>query len=117
MKKITVYEKPTCSACRKVVKSLTENGIDFEKVNYYIKPLSKTKLKSLLTKMNMRPSEVLRTKEEIYKKLNLKSKNPGEDSLLDLLVKHPDLLQRPIVEIGDMAILARPAEKINELFK
>ncbi len=117
MKKITVYEKPTCTTCRKVVKSLIENGIDFEKVNYYIKPLSKTKLKSLLKKMNMRPSEVLRTKEEIYKKLNLKNKNPDDDRLLDLLVKYPDLLQRPIVETGDKAILARPAGRINELFK
>ena len=53
MTKITVYEKPTCTTCRKVAKALTENGVDFEKVNYYVKPFSKAKLQSLLKKMKM----------------------------------------------------------------
>ena len=51
MSKITVYEKPTCTTCRKVAKAFLEQGIDFEKVNYYIKPFTKSKLKSLLDKM------------------------------------------------------------------
>lgn len=116
MKKITVYEKPTCSTCRNTVKILNEKGIDFEKVNYYIKPFSKSKLKSLLKKMNMKPGELLRKNEEAYKELNFKEKNYTEEEILELMVKNPDLVQRPIVEIGEKAILARPAEKINELF-
>lgn len=116
MSKITVYEKPTCTTCRKVSKIFSDNGVDFEKVNYYVEPFSKSQLQSLLKKMKMKPSELLRTKEEVYKNLKLKEKNYFEDEILDLMIKHPDLVQRPIVEKGNKAILARPAEKINELF-
>ncbi len=117
MPKITVYEKPTCTTCRKVTKALTENGVDFEKVNYYVEPFSKTKLQSLLIKMKIKPSEILRKNEKIYKDLKFKKKNYTEKQILDLMVKHPNLVQSPIVEIGARAILARPAEKIFELFQ
>ena len=117
MKKITVYEKPTCTTCRKVTKTLIEQGIDFEKVNYYIEPFSKARLKSLLKKMKLKPAEVIRTKEKIYKELDIRNKNYADEELIDLMIKYPDLVQRPIVEMGDKAILARPPEKIKELFK
>jgi arsenate reductase len=117
MKKIKVYEKPTCTTCRNVSKLLVENGVDFEKVNYYIEPFSRSQLQSLLKKMKIKPSELLRKKEEIYKKLKIKEKNYSEDQILELLIKHPDLVQRPIIEMGNKAVLARPPEKLNELFK
>jgi len=117
MFKITVYEKPTCTTCRKVAKHLTENGVDFEKVNYYIDPFSKTKLLSLLKKMKMKPSELLRKNEKVYKDLKIKAKNYSEVQILDLMIKYPDLVQRPIVEKGEKAVLARPTEKIFELFQ
>jgi arsenate reductase len=116
MQKITVYEKPTCTTCRKVAKALIENGIDFERVNYYIKPFSKSKLKNLLKKTGLKPSEVLRKNEQVYRKLKIKEKNYSEEQILDLMVKHPDLVQRPIIERGKKAILARPPERIKELF-
>lgn len=116
MQKITVYEKPTCTTCRKVAKALTENGVDFEKVNYYIEPFSKSKLKTLLKKMGMKPSEVLRKNEQVYKKLKIKEKGYSEEQILDLMIKYADLVQRPIIERGNKAILARPPERINELF-
>ena len=117
MQKITVYEKPTCTTCRKVAKILIENGVDFEKVNYYVDPFSKSKLQALLKKINMKPSEILRKKEKIYKDLKFSEKNYSEEQVLDLMIKYPDLVQRPIVEKGNKAILARPPEKINELFE
>lgn len=116
MAKITVYEKPTCTTCRKVTKFLVENGVDFEKVNYYIEPFTKSQLQTLLKKMKMKPSELLRTKEEIYKKLKIKEKNFSENQILELMIRHPELVQRPIVEKGSKAVLARPPEKIRELF-
>jgi arsenate reductase len=116
MQKITVYEKPTCTTCRKVAKALIENGVNFDKVNYYIKPFSKTKLKTLLKKTGLKPSEMLRKNEQVYKKLKFKEKNYTEAQILDLMIKHPDLVQRPIVEKGNKAILARPPERIKELF-
>ena len=116
MKKITVFEKPTCTTCRNVTKALIEQGIDFEKVNYYVDPFSKEKLKSLLKKMKIKPVELIRTKESIYKELDIKNKNYSDEELIDLMVKYPDLVQRPIIEMGRKAILARPPEKIKELF-
>lgn len=116
MSKITVYEKPTCTICRKVSKLLIENGVDFEKVNYYVEPFAKTKLQSLLKKMNMKPSEILRKNEKVYKDLQLKERDYNEKQILDLMIKYPDLVQRPIVEKGTKAILARSAERILELF-
>jgi len=115
MNKITVYEKPTCTTCRKVAKALSEQGIDFEKVNYYIEPFSKSLLKSLLKKMGMKPSELLRKNDMAYKKLKSKIGELSEDEILDLMILNPDLVQRPIVEKGNKAILARPPERIMEL--
>ena len=116
MSKITVYEKPTCSTCRSVVKILNEYGVEFEKVNYYIVPFTENKLRSLLRKMNLKPSELLRKNEDIYKNLKSKILSLHENEILKLMIKNPDLVQRPIVEKGNKAILARPAEKIHDLF-
>ncbi len=116
MQKITVYEKPTCNTCRKVTKALIDNGLDFEKVNYYVEAFSKTKLQALLKKMKIKPSEILRKNEKVYKDLKFREKNYTENQILDLMIKYPDLVQRPIVEKGSKAILARPPERIFELF-
>jgi arsenate reductase (glutaredoxin) len=116
MDKIRVYQKPTCTSCRAVLKILLENGITHDKVDYFIHPFSKHKLKELLKKMSLKASDILRSSERIYKELDLKHKNYSEDQLIELMVLQPDLIQRPIVEKGDKAVLARPPEKIKELF-
>lgn len=114
---ITVYEKPTCSKCREVNKILTARGVDFKKVNYYIEPLTEAKLHELLKKMGISARDLLRTTESIYKELELsKKKNLGDDELVKLMAKHPDLIQRPIVERGSKAALGRPVENIEKLF-
>jgi arsenate reductase (glutaredoxin) len=115
MSKITVYEKPTCTTCRQVHTALKESGVDFNAVNYYVDPISKPKLKELIKKMGIPASELFRTKEEIYKTLKLSGKKVSDDEAIDLMVKHPDLIQRPIVEKGSKAILARPAERLKEI--
>lgn len=112
---ITVYQKPTCTTCRQVYQALREKGVDFEAVNYYLDPIPKEKLKALLKKMAIPARELLRTKEEVYKSLELGQKDLSEDALIELMVKHPDLIQRPIVENGAKAILARPAERLKEI--
>jgi len=84
---ITVYEKPACTTCRKVAKILIENGVDFKKVNYYVDPFTKSKLQSLLKKMKMNPSDILRKKEKIYKDLKFAEKNYTEEQVLDLMIK------------------------------
>jgi len=112
---ITVYEKPTCTKCREMDKFLRERGVDFSKVNYYIEPLTKKKLTELLRKMNLSPREVMRKSEPIYRELGIASGDFSDAQLIDLMVEHPDLMQRPIVERGDRAVLGRPTENVEEL--
>lgn len=115
MSRITVYQKPTCTTCRQVHAALKESGVDFDAVDYYVAPISKAKLKELLKKMGLSARELLRTKEDIYKDLKLAEKKLSDDELVGLMAEHPDLIQRPIVEKGSRAILARPAERLKEI--
>jgi arsenate reductase len=114
--KIKIYIKPTCTTCRKALKVLKERGIAFEAINYYEKPLTKEKLKQLLKKLDVSPEEILRKNEGVYKKLSLSKKDLSNSEILDLILKYPDLIQRPVVERGNKAVLARPVEKIEKLF-
>jgi arsenate reductase len=113
--KLTIYQKPTCTTCKQVSSILKESGVDFDAVNYFLEPIPKKKLKELVRKMNISARELVRTKEPLYKELHLAEKNLSDDELIDLMTKHPDLLQRPIAEKGNKAILARPAERIQEI--
>lgn len=112
---IVIYQKPTCSTCRRAVQLLKESGKPFTAVNYYEVPFTKATLKSLLKKAELSPRDVLRSKEDIYKQLGLGKKTLSDDALIDLMSKHPDLIQRPLVEKGEVAILARPADTIKRL--
>ena len=94
---------------------LRESGVDFEKVNYYNEPLSKKKLKELIGKMGISVRDLLRTSEQIYRELGLAKKQLSDDELIDLMIKHPDLIQRPIVERGKRAVLGRPVENVKAL--
>ena len=114
---ITVYEKPTCTKCREMNRFLVEHGVDFSKVNYYIEPLGEKKLRELVKKMGIKPRELLRASEPIYRELGLGKKDFSDDEIISLMVKHPDLIQRPIVERGDRAVLGRPTENVKPLLR
>ena len=96
-------------------KLLRESGVDFEKVNYYIEPLNEKKLRDLIKKMGIKPRELLRTSESIYRELEIGKKNFSDDEVISLMVEHPDLIQRPIVERGARAVLGRPVENVKTL--
>ena len=113
--KITIYQKPTCTTCRQVHAALKESGVDFDAVDYYLDPIPKAKLKDLLRKMGMKPRDLLRTKEAIYRELRLGERDLSDSEIIDLMIEHPDLIQRPIVEKGARAILARPPERLREI--
>ena len=113
--KITIYEKPTCTTCRKVHAALVDAGVDFDAVDYFVDPIPKKQLKSLLRKMGLSARELLRTREVRYQSLKLGERELSEDEILNLMVQYPDLIQRPIVEKGDRAVLARPAERLREI--
>lgn len=113
---ITVYEKPTCTTCRNLAELLRENGIEYERVNYFIDELTEEKLRALLKKANLSPLEVLRKKEPLFKELNI-SEDMSSEEIIKLIIENPSLLQRPIVEVGDRAVLARPVERALDLIK
>ena len=112
---ITVYEKPTCTKCREMDQYLRDSNIDFTQINYYLEPLSEQKLRGLIKKMGIKPRELLRTSETIYRELELGKKELSDDQIISLMVKHPDLMQRPIVERGNRAVLGRPTENVKDL--
>jgi arsenate reductase len=115
MAELTVYEKPTCTTCRKLAALLTMRGIDFERVNYHVDPLPEEKIRELLLKAGARPHDVLRRKEPVYKELGLDRREAPDDELIALMAEHPQLLERPVVERGDRAVLARPPERVLEI--
>jgi arsenate reductase len=96
-------------------KLLRESGVSFEKVNYYIQPLTRKKLTELLRKMNLKPRDLLRKSEPVYKELGLAEDKFSDSELIGFMIEHPDLQQRPIVERGDRAVLGRPTENVKEL--
>ena len=96
-------------------KLLRESSVDFTKVNYYLEPLNEAKLRELIRKMGIEPRALMRTSESIYRELEIGKQDFTDDELISLMVKHPDLIQRPIVERGDRAVLGRPVENVKEL--
>jgi arsenate reductase len=112
---IVVYQKPTCTTCRQVYAALKESGVDFDAVDYYVDPIPRAKLLDLIRKMNISARDLLRSKEPLCKTLGLLDPVRTESEILDAMATYPDLIQRPIVEKGDRAILARPAERLKEI--
>ena len=94
---------------------LRESNVPFEKINYYTEPLDERKLRELLKKMKLGPRDILRTSEPVYKELGLGKGEFSDDEIIRLMLKHPDLIQRPIVERGSRAVLGRPVENVKSL--
>jgi len=115
--KIVVYQKPTCTKCRQAVSRLKDAGENFETVDYFEKPLSREKLRALLSRLDVPIREAVRWDEPVARKLELKKRDLTDDELVNLMAKHPDLIQRPIVVSGGRAVLARPAEKLDALLR
>lgn len=93
-----------------------EQNIDTTRVNYFNEPFTVEKLTELIAKTGLKPFEVLRKAEAAFKELNL-SKDTPDTEIIKAMVEHPNLIQRPIVEVGEKAVLARPMEKALELVK
>jgi len=92
-----------------------ESGVAFEKVNYYLAPLGEKKLRELIRKLGLKPRELLRTSEGVYRELGLGRKDFSDDQIIALMIKPPELIQRPIVERGARAVLGRPTENVKAL--
>jgi arsenate reductase len=113
--RVVVYEKRTCTKCRELAALLQERGVDFDRVEFHVAGLGAETLRSLLDKAGLTPADVLRRREPLVAELGLSAELPGDDELIALMVEHPVLVQRPIVERGERAVLARPVERVLEI--
>ena len=109
---IVVYEKRTCTTCRRLAELLAERGVDFERVEYHVEGLAEDELRDLLAKAGLSAREALRMREEGAAEL---AATADEDAIVAAMVARPELLQRPIVVNGDRAVLARPVERVLEI--
>ena len=115
MAEIKIYHKTTCTKSRQGLKYLEAKGLDFDIIKYHETPLSKNMLKTLLKKMGMKPQELLRKNEKAYKELDFKNKDYTNDQIIEFMISEPNLMERPIIEKGDKAVVARPTERIDEV--
>ena len=109
-----IYHNSRCSKSRCTLDIITEQGKDVTIVEYLKNPLSKNEIKELLKKLGMPAAELIRKGEADFKD-NYKGQNLTEDQWLDAMVKFPKLIERPIVVVGDKAVIGRPPERVLEL--
>jgi len=114
METIKIWHNPRCSKSRDSFNLLVEKGIEAEVVKYLEDVPTKKELTELLKMLNMTARELMRTKEDIYKELNLKDET-SEEALTEAMVVNPKLIERPIVIRGNKAVIGRPIEKVIEL--
>lgn len=117
MSDLIVYEVRTCSTCRKLSALLAERGVEYEGVEYHETGLDESTIRDLLAKADLRPRDVLRTREPIVGELGLLDDGVSDDELIAAMAQHPRLMQRPIAVRGDRALLARPVERVLELLE
>ena len=113
---IKIYHNPQCKKSRAGLQYLKDKQIPFEIMEYLKNPLTEKQLDGLLAKLNKRPSEIVRTQEEYYKK-NLKGKEFTDHERTRILLQNPRLIQRPIVEREYKAVIGDPPENIDRLLK
>jgi arsenate reductase len=104
----------TCTTCRKAVALLDEKGISYRYRDYVKDPLTEAEIRDVLTRLGLRPRDVLRKNDAAYKQLGLTGDEP-DAQLIAALAKHSTLLQRPIGIAGDRAVVGRPPERLLEL--
>lgn len=112
---IKIYHNPRCRKSREALNFLQENKYDFEVVLYLEDKLTLAELKGLIKKLEIKPMDLIRKEEALWKK-EYKSQNLGDAQLINLMIKEPRLMQRPIVVNDDKAVVARPLETLESLF-
>jgi arsenate reductase (glutaredoxin) len=113
MSDVIVYEKRTCTTCRTVAELLRSRGIEYEDVQYHVEGIAEERIRELLAMAGISARDALRMREEGAAEL---AGGASEDEIVAAMAARPELLQRPIVVRGDRAVLARPPEKVLELF-
>ena len=113
---ITIYHNPGCSKSRQSLELVLSKTKDIKIIKYLKNPPTKEELKEILNKLDLTVTDIIRHKEEAYKEY-IQGKELTEDELLDLITKHPILLERPIIIKGDKAVIGRPPENVLRLLR
>ena len=116
MQDVKIWHNPRCSKSRNAAALLEERGVEAEVVKYLETPPSREEIVAVLKMLGISARELMRTKEDIYKTLNLKEEN-DEEKLIDALAENPKLIERPIVIKDGKAAIGRPIEKIIALLE
>ena len=115
----TIWHNPRCTTSRKVKERLEARGAELTVVEYLKGRMTRAEWEQLVDAVGGDPTRLLRAREPLYKDLKLAQKiaagKVGREQVIDLLAKHPQLLERPVVRIGERAAIVRPAEKVDEL--
>tara|TARA_R100001369_G_scaffold20091_5_gene37049 strand:+ start:11534 stop:11878 length:345 start_codon:yes stop_codon:yes gene_type:complete len=111
---ITVYHNPRCSKSREGLTIVQNSGKDFFVREYLKSPLSEDELKKLIEKLGVKTIDLVRSKEEIWKK-EFKGKDLSSKDILKAMVNNPKLIERPIVENAEKAVIGRPISNIEEM--
>ena len=114
-KTMKIYHNPKCSKSRQTLAIIEEKTSKFEIVEYLQNPLKFNDYELLLIKLNLKPINIVRKNEQIWKD-NYKGKEMGDDDIITALVDNPKLMERPIVTTTTKAIIGRPPENVLELF-
>lgn len=117
MTDMTLYHNPRCSKSRSALQLLEERGLNPVIVRYLETPLSAAQLQELLGMLGISARQLLRTGEDEYKTLGLNDPKLTDAQLIDAMVSQPKLIERPILVVGDKAVIGRPPEKILEILQ
>lgn len=112
---ITIYHNPKCGTSRNTLALIRNTGVEPEVIEYLNNPPNKTKLLELIAAIGKPVREVMRTKEEIYSSLGLDDAKWSENELVDFMLAHPILINRPIVVTAKGTRLCRPSEEVLEI--
>ncbi|SFL20063.1 arsenate reductase (glutaredoxin) [Pseudomonas sp. NFACC46-3] len=115
MTDLTLYHNPRCSKSRGALELLEARGLTPTVVRYLEIPLDAAHLERLLGKLGITARQLLRTGEDEYKDLNLADESLSQAQLIAAIAAHPKLMERPILEAGEKAVIGRPPEKILEI--
>ena len=112
---VVIYHNPRCSKSRQTLQMLRDRGIEPEIIEYLKTPPDAATLKRLLGLLGLTPRELMRRKEKVYKALGLDDPSLSDEALIQAMVDHPVLMERPVVVNGDRAALGRPPEQVLEI--
>ena len=112
---VTIYHNPLCGTSRKTLEILRESGADPRVIEYLQTPPSRDELKRIYQRAGMSPREGLRAKEAIAQELGLTRPDVSDDEILDAMMEHPILINRPLVETDKGARLCRPQDVVREI--